>query len=126
MLRFVAVICTSLFLSVGSAWSASPPDFTLRTGQDLLDLCGSSPQDEFHEQAKLACYGYLEGVAQFYDEAVRERRIRRIYCDPSEVTRSQAAQAIAMWAKRNPDYLNRSPLEVTLRAAEEIWPCEKR
>ena len=74
-------------------------DFTLHTGQDLIDLCGSSPKDEFHEQAKLVCYGYLEGVAQFYDEAVREKRIRRVYCDPSEVTRSQAAEAIVMWAK---------------------------
>ena len=124
-MKFLLTSCICLFLGVGSAWPAAPQDFTLHTGQDLLDLCGSSPTDEFYEQAKLVCYGYLEGVAQFYDEALREKRIRPIYCDPSEVTRRQAAEAIAMWAKHHPHYLNRSPLEVALRAAEEIWPCKK-
>lgn len=124
MLRLTVGACICLFLGVGSAWSATPQDFTLQTGQDLIDLCGSSSKNEYHEQAKLVCYGYLEGVAQFYDEAVREKHIRRIYCDPREVSRSQAAEAIVTWAKRNPNYLSRSPLEVTLRAAEETWPCK--
>lgn len=119
----VGVLFLGLFSGTATAFTAN--DFNLRTGHDLVRLCSVSKAERHHREAVHLCIGYLVGVAHFHRAAAKLRRIRQLYCLPTDLTRVRAARTVLSWAKANPSYLDKPALEVFLRAAQASWPCKK-
>lgn len=115
----------AMMVAASQAWAVSSRDFDLYSAQDLVNLCSVKASDRNHEQAIGGCLGFIEGVAQFHEVAVRARRFRPVYCIPKgvTVTKAQAVAVYLAWASANKRYMEKSALEGLLRAAAEKWPC---
>ena len=77
-------------------------DFKLDTGKDLADLCSASEGDPLHREAKMFCYGVLEGLAQYHDAMARGPEGERIVCPARPVTLDEYVQVFLDWVETNP------------------------
>lgn len=101
-------------------------DFKLETGQELADLCSADEADPLYTEARMFCYGVLEGIAQYHDAMARGPEGERIVC-PGAITREQYVQMFLDWVKAHPDMASSEPpADSVIAAALEEWgPCEQ-
>jgi Rap1a immunity proteins len=101
-------------------------DFKLDTAKELADLCSAEEGDPLHGEARMFCYGVLEGIAQYHDAMARGPEGERIVCPEGPVTREEYVQVFLDWVKANPDKASSEPpADAVIEAALEKWgPCE--
>lgn len=102
-------------------------DFTLDTGKELADLCSADQGDPLHTEAKMFCYGVLEGLAQYHDAMARGPEGERIVCPEGQVTREEYVQMFLDWVEANRDVASSEPpADAVIAAALEEWgPCQE-
>ena len=103
-------------------------DFTMKSGQDLADLCDAQPTDELYAEAKQFCYGFLSGVVHFHDALAAGPNFGRIVCPEGKVTRQDGAAIFVAWAQAHPDVASTTnPAEALIMAALDKWgPCQQK
>ena len=109
------------------AGMADMDDFALRTGQDLADLCAVQEGDPLYADAKMFCYGVIEGMIQYHDAVGRGPDGDFIVCPEGAVTRSDTVNIFVEWARANPQKAaNEWPAEAVVEAALAAWgPCSQ-
>ena len=113
-----------LFSTQGSA--ATPENFVVKTAQDLVKLCSVKEGNELYWSARGFCLGFLEGAWSYHQALTARASFAALACPGPDVTRDQAADAFVIWAKRNPQELDREKaVNAVMRAIIDKWPCPK-
>ena len=129
--RTLPLIVAGALLLVASAAGApaqedfSLDDFTVETGQDLLDVCTVEQDHVSHWEARAFCYGYFQGGAHFHQALVSGERHDPIVCPPEGATVRDAVRHFVDYARAHPEYLSEAPMDVVFRAVAEAWPCPR-
>ena len=98
-------------------------DFTVETGQDLLDVCTVDQDHLSYWEAQAFCYGYFQGGADFHQALVSGEGRSPIACPPEGATVRDAVQHFTGYARAHPKYLSERPMDLVFRAVAEAWPC---
>ena len=85
---------------------ADMDDFTLETGQDLVDLCSVSQGAPLYADATMFCYGVIEGIIQYHDAVGRGPDGDLIVCPEG---------AVAVLTRSTPSSSGRVPTRRRLR-----------
>ncbi len=108
---------------LASATSLDNEAFTVRSTQDLVNLCSAKQGDALYPDANMFCIGYIAGAAHYHRELTKGPMIKPIVCPSEGVTRSEAVAIFLDWAKRNPASMGLPAVEGLLRAGAEKFPC---
>ena len=121
------IVAGALLLASAAAAPAqegfSLDDFTVETGQDLLDVCTLDQDHVSHWEAQAFCYGYFQGGTDFHQALVSGERHDQIACPPEGATIRDAVRLFVDYARAHPEYLGEAPMDLVFRAVAEAWPC---
>jgi Rap1a immunity proteins len=122
ILSFAMVL---LFAGNAGAAGLEKADFKGETVGSIVKLCTASEDTNAGKYAIGFCYGWLEGLEQFYDALLADERfaVKPVACPATELTRAETRDAFVSWAKADPARMNMPALEGILSAAKETYPC---
>jgi hypothetical protein len=125
--RLIKVALIGLMLSPRIASAAvTDEDFTVKTTQNLLNLCAVSADDPRAKEAIQMCQGYLVGAYDYYVAENSGKDSMRLVCMPNPApTRNEAVAMFVEWAKANQQYMNDRPVDTEFRFLSAKWPCKK-
>ena len=117
-------LVTLLALPAGAA-DVTEDDFHAETLGSLTKLCSASHSTEMGKYAIGFCYGWIEGIEQFYDELVADERfdIKPTICPGREISREETRMILVEWSAANPTQASIAPLDALIRAGREKFPC---
>jgi hypothetical protein len=111
------------FASAAPAGLTKEP-FTIKTAQNLVDLCGADPADPLYDDAINFCHGYAAGAWQYHQAEAAGPQGHRIVCLPDPPPkRGEAVAQFVTWAGSHPQYMNDPAVEALFRFLAEKWPC---
>ncbi|MEM1382304.1 MAG: Rap1a/Tai family immunity protein [Pseudomonadota bacterium] len=127
MLRTTRLAAAATLLAAGTATGAElqMDDFAAESLGSVTKLCSAEPSTEMGQWARGFCYGWIEGVEQFYDEILLDDRFEfePTICPGREVSREEVRTLLVDWSNNNPDLQGIPPLDGLIRAGREIFPC---
>lgn len=104
--------------------AASRESFSLRSAQDLVDLCAVPLGDPMVEAAHGFCYGFLSGVGGYHRAITAGGKKHPLFCLPAQrVSRVDAANMFVFWGRSHPQYLAEPAVDALIRFAVATWPC---
>ncbi len=114
-------------LVAGNAGAAelARADFEGETVGSIVKLCTASEDTDVGKYAIGFCYGWIEGLDQFYVALLADERfdVQPVACPASEPSREETRDAFVRWAKEDPVKMKMPALEGMIRAAKETFPC---
>lgn len=114
-------------LVAGNAGAAelARADFEGETVGSIVKLCTAPEDTDVGKYAIGFCYGWIEGLDQFYDALLADERfeVQPVACPTSEPSREETRDAFVRWAKADPARMNMPALEGMIRAAKDTYPC---
>jgi len=126
MRMFTAYLALITLLAMpASAAEVTEADFRAETVGSLTKLCSASESTEIGKYAIGFCYGWIEGIEQFYDELVADERfeVQPTICPGREVPREETREILVAWSAANPSLMNIAPLDALIRAGRAKFPC---
>ncbi len=126
MKMFAAYLALIAFLTMPvSASEITKADFKAETVGTLTKLCSASESTDIGKYAKGFCYGWIEGIEQFYDELVSDDRFefKPTICPGREISREETRTILVEWSSANPSLKNIAPLDALIRAGRAKFPC---
>lgn len=118
------VLVAAALLPLLAYGAASRESFTLRSAQDLADLCAVPADDPMVEAAHGFCYGFLSGVGGYHRAITAGGREHPLFCLPAQpVSRVDAARMFVDWGQSHPQYLAEPAVDALVRFAVDTWPC---
>jgi hypothetical protein len=121
------IVAGGLLLAAAGEASAqagfSLDDFTVDSGQDLLDVCTLSADRPSYWEAQAFCFGYFQGGADFHQALMSGPAPRPIACPPDGATIRDAVTLFVDYARAHPESLEQAPMDLVFRAVAEEWPC---
>ena len=103
-------------------------DFSLRTTENLYDLCSVTSDHPDYAPAIYACRSFLEATVQYHDAVSDGKTLKRLICYPSNATLEDARRAFLAWAEANagsPRVMAEMPVIGAVRALEDKYPCKR-
>jgi hypothetical protein len=130
---WLAALCAVAAFGAMSAVSslavaaATEDDFSMQTTRNLVNLCGTSPDDPVHDQAQELCLGFIAGAANMHRLLVAEKKITGgpIACPTQSVSREDFAAYFVSWANDHGQYMDDPAIATMVRAAVDKFPCAK-
>ncbi len=125
MIPMLGVAAVALWPALAQAVETS--NFTLKTTQDLYQVCSTAPDDPLRREAIEFCEGYLLGVVTYHDAIADREHLKPFICYPSTATRDQGVQAFIDWAaahKQDQKFMNDPPVVGAVRGLASKWPCK--
>jgi hypothetical protein len=123
----IGIVFALSLLVAGNASSAElvSADFEGETVASIVKLCTASEDTDAGKYAVGFCYGWIEGLDQFYDVLLADERfdVQPVACPASEPSREETRDAFVRWAKADPARMNMPALEGMIHAAKETYPC---
>ena len=98
-------------------------DFDLETGRQFVSLCGADPNDPLYNEARLVCYGFLEGASQFHDALTHGDVFDRYFCTDQDIQRAEAVDIIIEFINASPERGDYIPVELAIEAFATKFPC---
>jgi len=123
MRKIAAALAAAAVWPVAAA-SVTLEDFSVKSGEDLVDLCAVEDGDPLYTEAMSFCFGFFSGAMHFHRELVRGPDVNPMLCPESPVSREEAIAVFLSWAKDNPELLKDHAIQAAMRSAVEKWPCE--
>ena len=123
LLTAVAVLAAG----AGPAAAISGDEFRLRSGADLVALCGTPAADPLYTAAVHMCHGFGAGTYQAIVAMTRHEGIRPLVCAPDPPpSRNDTVARFLEWAKRNPQQMQEPAVEALGRFLVSEFPCQPR
>jgi len=127
-MRVAALLSVAIFgLCPSLAFAMDSSDLTLKTTEDLYQVCSVPADNALHSEALSFCEGFLLATAS-YDYAISDREhLKRFICAPAGVTRDEGITAFVDWARanlQNPKYMDEPPVYGAVRGLAAKWPCK--
>jgi hypothetical protein len=101
--------------------------FTLKTTEDLYQVCSTPNDDPLRAQAINFCEGFLLGVVAYHDAITDRQHLKPLICHPDTATRDQGIAAFVAWAgghQADQKYMNDPPVLGAVRGLASVWPCK--
>jgi hypothetical protein len=121
----LAVAMLGLWPSLAFAMDST--DITLKTTEDLYQVCSVQADNPDYSRALSFCEGFLFATVS-YDYAISDRKnLKRFICFPDTATRNEGIQAFVDWAKanlQNQKYMDEPPVYGAVRGLAAKWPCK--
>ena len=116
------VVCLWPLLSGG----ATRDEFLVRTTQDYVAICSTSPHDPLYAAAIGFCHGYAVGAYHYYLAEVAGPKGTPLVCPPEPPpSRAEILPMFVAWAQANPQYMGERPVDSLFRFLAEKWPCRR-
>jgi hypothetical protein len=133
MAFLLAIAAFSLCPAVSRAAGMTEPmvntgDFTLKTTEDLYQLCAAAPDDPLRPQAINFCEGFLLAVVSYHDAVTERQHLKRLICYPQTATRDQGIQAFVTWAashQKDDKFMGEPAVYGAVRGLASKWPCKQ-
>ena len=104
--------------------AATPDNFAMRSGADLLAVCSTEPSDNPSSAAIGFCHGYIVGVYRVLEEIQNARPSTRLFCTASTPpNRTEAIKAYVAWLGAKPDELTKPPMVTIADYLTATYPC---
>jgi hypothetical protein len=113
----------------GLVWATDQANFTLRTTEDLYQVCSTANTDPLRSVAVNFCEGFLLGVVSYHDAVTDREHLKRFICYPPTANRDQGMQAFVDWASSHQGdrkFMNDPPVVGAVRGLAAKWPCKGR
>jgi hypothetical protein len=121
----LAIAAMGLWPTFARATDAA--NFTLKTTEDLYQVCSTANSDPLRAEAINFCAGYLLGVVSYHDAITDRKHLKRFVCYPQGVTRNDGIQAFVDWAashQQDRKFMNDPPVVGAVRGLAAKWPCK--
>jgi hypothetical protein len=115
-----------LALWPGLAGAVDSQRFTLKTTEDLYQICSTPNDDPLRVQAINFCEGFLLGVVGYHDAISDREHLKRLICYPTTATREQGIAAFIAWAgdhQQDQKYMSDPAVVGAVRGLASKWPC---
>ncbi|MDT8345453.1 MAG: Rap1a/Tai family immunity protein [Thermohalobaculum sp.] len=124
-MRRAILLAATLAASGAAAAEPGVEDFEAVTVASMARLCAADQGTEIGKYAVGFCYGWIEGVEQFYAALLGDERfdVKPVACPGRVVTREETRKIFIDWATANPDAGNLEPLDGIVRAVRATFPC---
>lgn len=121
--NFAAACAT---LAVASSALAAGEQLVIKTGEDLVTVCGADPTSPYYIEASSFCNGFANGAYQFYAAWTEKEPDRQFLCFKEPYPKREALiREMVVWAKANPQYLKDSGVDLMFRFLAQRVPCSK-
>jgi hypothetical protein len=122
LLPFAAAL---LVASSASAAELEKAHFEGETVGAIVELCTASEDTDIGKYAIGFCYGWIEGLDQFYDALLADERfdVQPIACPVSEPSREETRDAFVRWAMADPARMNMPALAGMVHAVKATYHC---
>ena len=120
-------LVAALLLFPGMASAVDQDRFTLKTTEDLYQVCSTPNDDPLRAQAINFCEGFLLGVVSYQDAVTDREHLKRLICYPSTATREQGIAAFIAWAgehQSDQKFMSDPPVVGAVRGLASKWPCQ--
>jgi Rap1a immunity proteins len=126
MRRFVWVIGIAVCLWPLLSGGVTRDEFLVRTTQDYVGLCSTSPNDPMYAAATGFCHGYGVGAYHYYQAATAGPEAKPFICAPEPTPpRAEIVQMFLAWARQHPEYMGERPVDSLFRFLGEKFPCRR-
>jgi hypothetical protein len=126
MRRFVWVIGIAVCLWPLLSGGVTRDEFLVRTTQDYVGLCSTSPNDPMYAAATGFCHGYGVGAYHYYQAATAGPEAKPFICAPEPTPpRAEIVQMFLAWAREHPEYMGERPVDSLFRFLGEKFPCRR-
>jgi Rap1a immunity proteins len=126
MRRFVWVIGIAVCLWPLLSGGVTRDEFLVRTTQDYVGLCSTSPNDPMYAAATGFCHGYGVGAYHYYQAATAGPDAKPFICAPEPTPpRAEIVQMFLAWAREHPEYMGERPVDSLFRFLGEKFPCRR-
>ena len=124
-MRLALITALALGATAAHAADVTKDDFEAGTVASVAKLCSADQGTEMGKYAIGFCYGWIEGLEQFYAALLRDERfdVKPAVCPGRVVSREETRQIFVDWAAANPDKGNLEPLQGIISATKEKFPC---
>jgi hypothetical protein len=125
MKTILSLAAALLVASNAGAAELARADFEGETVGSIVKLCTASEDTDAGKYAIGFCYGWIEGLDQFYDALLADERfdVQPVACPASEPLREETRDAFVRWAKADPARMKMPALQGMIHAAKETYPC---
>ena len=110
-----------------SAGAIDSARFTLKTTEDLYQVCSTPNDDPLRLQAINFCEGFLLGAVSYHDAISDREHLKPLICYPTTATREDGIAAFIAWAgshQADQKYMNDPPVVGVVRGLASKWPCK--
>jgi Rap1a immunity proteins len=126
MRRFLWVIGIAVCLWPLLSGGVTRDEFLVRTTQDYVGLCSTSPNDPMYAAATGFCHGYGVGAYHYYQAATAGPDAKPFICAPEPTPpRAEIVQMFLAWAREHPEYMGERPVDSLFRFLGEKFPCRR-
>jgi len=103
-----------------------PDTFRAETVGSMHKLCSADESTPDGKYAIGFCYGWLEGLGQFYEQLLIDERfdLEPAVCAGKELTREEVRATFVKWIEANPESKERPALDGIFSAMKETYPCK--
>ena len=125
-MRFLSLVA-GLALIAGTAQAdMKPQTFEAETVSSMQALCSADETTADGKYALGFCYGWIEGLGQFYEQLLIDERfdLKPVLCTDKELTREDVRVTFVDWAKANPKAGNQPALDGIFDAMKEKHACK--
>lgn len=125
-MRVATVAAGLALIAVTAQAEITRETFDAETVASLHELCSADETTSAGKYAVGFCYGWIEGVGQFYEQLVSDSRFefKSVVCTAGELTREEVRASFVNWAKANPQSAGRPALDGIFSALKETYPCK--
>ena len=125
MRAILSLTAALLFADNASAAELVRADFEGDTVGSIVELCTTSEEADAGKYAIGFCYGWIEGLEQFYSALLVDERfnVQPIACPVSKLSREETRDAFVRWAGTDATKLEMPALLGIIRASKETYPC---
>jgi Rap1a immunity proteins len=126
MRRFACIMGLAVCLWPLLSRGGTRDEFLVRTTQDYVGICSTSPNDPLYAAAIGFCHGYAVGAYHYYLAEVAGPKGAPFVCPPERPpSRAEILPMFVTWAQANPQYMGERPVDSLFRFLSEKWPCRR-
>jgi hypothetical protein len=126
MRRFVWMIGLALCLSPLISGGGTREEFLVRTTQDYVGICSTSPSDPLYAAAMGFCHGFAVGAYHYYQAETAGPQGTPLVCPPEPPpSRVEILSMFVAWARATPQIMGEKPVDSLFRFLTEKWPCRR-
>ena len=122
----ILAVAAAFVIATTSARAVTEANFELRSGADLVALCGVAKDDPMRAAALQMCEGYCVGVYQAILALTTHKGLQALFCPPNPPPeRNEAIAQFVDWSKNKTQYQGDRPADFLGRFLVEVWACPK-
>jgi Rap1a immunity proteins len=124
MRRFVWIIGLAVCLWPLLSGAQTRDEFLVRTTQDYVRICSTSPNDPLYAAAMGFCHGYAVGAYHYYQAQTAGPQSKPFICPPEPPpSRSEILTMFIAWAQEHPQHMSERPVDSLFRFLAEKYSC---